>query len=302
MSQTWVVRAGNGNELIEPFKHRSIVAIGWEDLGDLSDTDSREDIKRLYRDTHPEYSENRVNNHAGQLFRFVHRIHDGDMVLTYDNSVREYHVGYIDGSYEWRPNDGIGQYPHVRSVDWLDEPIDRDAFTTPLKNALGSPLTVFSIDEYRSEIDATVSGDRTEAIDPENDEDDYGSDLLDGVESRANERISDVIANMDPFDFEELVAAVLRAMGYTANRTSEGADHGVDIVAHPDALGFETPVIKVQVKRRQDAMGSRELRDFIGTLNENETGLYVSTGGYTRHARDERERTSASHYSIEQSS
>ncbi|PSP75802.1 restriction endonuclease [Halobacteriales archaeon QS_3_64_16] len=291
MPQTWVVRAGNGNELIDPFRQQSVVAIGWNDLGNLSHTESREDIKRLYRDSHPEYSENRMNNHVGQVFRFAHKMADGDIVLTYDNSVREYHIGYLTGSYEWRPGDGVRGYSHVRPVDWLDEPIGRDTFSTSLKNALGSPLTVFSVDDYRDEIDTVLSDEEPISADPEDNEEDEESDPLSGVESRADERISDILANMDPFDFEELVAAVLRSMGYTANRTGEGADHGVDITAHPDALGFETPVIKVQVKRRQDAMGSSEIRDFIGTLTQDETGLYVSTGGYTRHACSERERT-----------
>lgn len=90
-----------------------------------------------------------------------------------------------------------------------------------------------------------------------------------------------------PFDFEELVAATLRAMGYAAETTSEGSDYGVDIVTHPDTLGFEDPRIKVQVKRTQSSTGNEAIRRFLGTLGPSEKGLYVSTGGYTRQARQE---------------
>ena len=54
------------------------------------------------------------------------------------------------------------------------------------------------------------------------------------VESTAQELISDIISQIDPFDFEELVAAVLRAMGYAANTTADGEDNGVDVIAHSD--------------------------------------------------------------------
>jgi restriction system protein len=54
---------------------------------------------------------------------------------------------------------------------------------------------------------------------------------------------------MDPFVFEELVAAVLRAMGYHAKKTQDSQDKGVEVIASPDSLEFESPYIKSQVKR-----------------------------------------------------
>ncbi|WP_337250446.1 restriction endonuclease [Haloglomus litoreum] len=99
--------------------------------------------------------------------------------------------------------------------------------------------------------------------------------------------MSDIIANIDPRDLEELVAAVLRAMDYTAQTTAKGPDYGVDVIAHPDALGFEEPQIKVQVKHTTSAVGNQALGRFLGTINEGEKGLYVSTGGYTTPARRE---------------
>jgi restriction system protein len=107
------------------------------------------------------------------------------------------------------------------------------------------------------------------------------------VESKSSELISDLIIGMDPFDFEELVAAVLRAMGYAAETTQDGSDFGVDIVAHPDELGFENPVIKVQVKRVSERTGNQDIGRFLGTFSHDENGLFVSTGGYTRPATEE---------------
>ncbi|MFT4881923.1 MAG: restriction system protein [Salinirussus sp.] len=87
-------------------------------------------------------------------------------------------------------------------------------------------------------------------------------------------------------DFEELVAAVLRATGYHAKKTPDSHDRGIDLVAHPDSVGFESPYIKAQVKRQQSKVGSPEMQQFSGALGNGERGLFVSTGGYTSGAKD----------------
>jgi uncharacterized protein with gpF-like domain len=55
---------------------------------------------------------------------------------------------------------------------------------------------------------------------------------------------------MPPYEFQELVADLLRAMGYhVAWIADAGKDGGIDIVAYNDPLGTRLPRIKVQVKR-----------------------------------------------------
>lgn len=288
-NRAWMVRAGNDNELIDEFIENSWLAIGWADIGDLSNADSREEVKDRYYQTY-DHSVSRAGVNAGQIHRFSNVMAEGDLVLTYDKSAREYHVGTVSSEYRWKPSGYPDGYPHVRDVEW-DKVIDRDDFSTPVKNTLGSVLTIFSLDERREAIDRVLYGEESEEDDSDEEEDvpAYHED----VEATAEDLISDIIANIDPFDFEELVAALLRAMDYSTKLTSDGADYGVDIIAHPDALGFEEPLVKVQVKHRESKMGSSDIRDFIGTLDSGEMGLYVSSGGYTSSAHDEVERTSS---------
>ncbi|WP_230198569.1 restriction endonuclease [Halopiger goleimassiliensis] len=75
-------------------------------------------------------------------------------------------------------------------------------------------------------------------------------------------------------------------MRYHAKKTQDSQDHGIDVVAHPDSLGFEEPYIKVQVKRQQSKVGSPDMRAFMGTLGNGERDLFVSTGSYTSEAQD----------------
>lgn len=63
-----------------------------------------------------------------------------------------------------------------------------------------------------------------------------------------------------------------------------GKDGGIDIVAHTDPLGTSPPRIKVQVKRQAQRVDRGGLASFIAVVNDDEVGIYVATGGFTKDA------------------
>lgn len=92
---------------------------------------------------------------------------------------------------------------------------------------------------------------------------------------------------MDPYEVQRLVADLLKAMGYYPSWVAPpGKDAGIDIVAHPDPLGTRSPRIKVQVKRQQQRISREGLSAFLAQLGEEDVGLFVCVGGYTRDADD----------------
>jgi restriction system protein len=100
--------------------------------------------------------------------------------------------------------------------------------------------------------------------------------------------IENHLHNMSPYDFQDLVAALLRALGYYVAWVSPpGKDGGVDILAWPDPLGTKPPRIKVQVKRYVSAVNVDGLRSFMALLGEDDVGIFVAAGGFTKDARDE---------------
>lgn len=94
------------------------------------------------------------------------------------------------------------------------------------------------------------------------------------------------VAGLGPYDFQFLVAALLRGMGYhTPFIAPQGPDGGIDIIAYRDALGSSGPRIKAQVKHRADKVGVREVRELASLLNKDgDVGLIVSSGGFTSEA------------------
>jgi restriction system protein len=108
------------------------------------------------------------------------------------------------------------------------------------------------------------------------------------AEEAAWTHISAHLASMDPYDFQGLVAALLRAMGYHVAWVSPpGPDRGIDIVAYTDPLGATGPRIKVQVKRRADKIAVDGVRAFLAVLGTHDVGLFISTGGFTSDAERE---------------
>jgi restriction system protein len=114
---------------------------------------------------------------------------------------------------------------------------------------------------------------------------------LEEAEESAWSEIEEHLTKMNPYDFQSLVAGLLRGMGYHISWISPpGPDKGIDVIAHTDPLGIQGPRIKVQVKRRTEKTTIDGMRSLLALLGESDVGLFVSTGGFTRDAEDEARR------------
>lgn len=288
----WMVRAEVQGRYFEEFKTNSIVAIGWVDVGDLSSLKTREDFSRAVTKAYPDFKPGKIINSAGQLHRFVREIKVNDRVLTYDPSERVYLVGTIVKEYEYLPSI-LADDPNVRRVKW-EGVVSRDSLSIPTRNTLGSILTLFLLSPDASkEIEEKLSAALTDILKPiqfEETEMLQVDDLYKDIQIKAFEFIKDKVSRLDWDEMQELVAGLLRAMGYKTRISPSGPDRGKDIVASPDGLGFEDPRIIVEVKHRGQAMGSQDVRSFLGGRHEGDRGLYVSTGGFSKDARYEAER------------
>ena len=108
------------------------------------------------------------------------------------------------------------------------------------------------------------------------------------AEEQAWFEIDQYLRGMKPYDFQELVASLLRAMGYHVSWVAPpGKDGGIDVLAWTDPLGTRPPRIKVQVKRQGQAVSADGLRSFMALLGDDDVGIFVSIGGFTKDAAEE---------------
>lgn len=167
---------------------------------------------------------------------------------------------------------------------WVITDAGRTAFTKYLdperflRTALG---------EYRAWKKAQPSADPEEELE-EGEPETAAGVTLEQAEEQAWSEIERYLSAMPPYDFQNLVAALLGAMGYHVGWIAQpGKDGGVDILAFNDPLGTTLPRMKVQVKRQQHKVAVDGLRAFMALLGTDDVGIFVNTGGFTRDAIDE---------------
>ena len=289
----WMIRSGRGGDNLEVFLRENLVGFGDAEIGVVAPSVTKDDLLRLYAQHYPHEKANSRASWASQLLRLITEVKVGDPVVTFDREQRRYIVGKISGEYRFE-GAKEGHPAHVRPASWSQE-VSRESLSAATRNTLGSVLTVFRVNpEAAKDVLANVRPlgqtpvpERAPTVVP----DAEGFLVLteDTIE-RANEFIEDVIDGLDWEDMQELVAGLLRAMGYRTTVAPRGPDRGVDIFASPDGLGLEEPRIFVEVKHRAAQMGSKEIRSFVGGRRKGDKCLYVSSAGFSKDAYYEAER------------
>ncbi|WP_299942534.1 restriction endonuclease [uncultured Microbulbifer sp.] len=289
MTNAWMVRAGRGGIYSEDFEEKGVAAFGSSQLGDFTQYTSTERLRAEYIKVYGNDKPAATANVVAMILKFRDQIAAGDYIVSYNPETRNYLLGVDQGEYQYQPGT-VGDYPNLRRVEWLGK-VSRDQLPQKAKNSLGSTLTLFSLNQETIEAFLTIFEGRTVTPSEEEVAETETTQLKDETVAQSHELIKDKVAALLPEDMEELVAAILRAMGFNAKVSPKGPDRGVDVIASPDGLGLTQPRIKAEVKHRDGAMGAPAIRGFIGTLREGDSGLFVSTGGFSREARYEADRS-----------
>ena len=108
------------------------------------------------------------------------------------------------------------------------------------------------------------------------------------------DELLDRLKNIEPDAFERLTQRLLREAGFrnvkVLGRSGDGGIDGVGVY-RVSLVSFPT---YFQCKRYQGAVPAKEVRDFRGALaGRGEKGLLITTGTFTRGARDEANRDGA---------
>ena len=141
MARVWTVRGGRFGEREQEALDEGLVVIGWDDLGSLSRATSVEEIAVLLNDAYPDDSAGTIDNWAHQLWRFLTVMQVGDLVVMPRKFQPVVAIGRITGDYEYVA-DAATQWRHTRSVEWLNQAVERTAFGGDLRDSMGSQLTV----------------------------------------------------------------------------------------------------------------------------------------------------------------
>ncbi len=278
---TWGIHAGRTGDADTFFLKKSCVAIGWPEIGNLSALPAdREAFKAAVAKGYPNKKPGAIPNNAGQLIRFVHEMKPGDLVVYPSKRDRQVHIGRVEGEYRYDPKSEPA-YPNVRSVKWL-RAVPRSQFTQGALYEIGSAMSLFLVKNYAEEFRAAAEG---KAAPPPVKEDETVALVSEDIEENTRDFVIKRLAQeFKGHPFAEFVAHLLNSMGYRTRVSAEGPDGGIDIVAHKDELGFEPPIVKVQVKSTEGSIGDPIVSALYGKVGADEFGLLVTLGSFTSQA------------------
>lgn len=158
----WKVEAGKRGEQESQILEQNVVAIGWNDLGDLSNVKSHEELNKLFMETYPEKKPKTVANQAGQIWAFKARIQPNDWVAVPLKSRAAIAVGVVQSDYEYRRD--LGEIiHHTRRVRWVRTDIPRTSFDQDLLYPLGPLMAVCQItrNDAENRVHKIVEGNAT---------------------------------------------------------------------------------------------------------------------------------------------
>lgn len=140
---------------IDPVADAS-VRIGWDDTGDLSTVArSREAFKERLAETMPEIEQKAIAGSAGTLYRFVHEIKVGDVIVCPNRSKRTLNIGRVSGEYEFHADAPI--HRHWRPVEWVRVDVPRDELSVAAQNEIRALITLFKIITGREEVEQLIA-------------------------------------------------------------------------------------------------------------------------------------------------
>jgi restriction system protein len=292
----WLVRAGRAGEWEQDALQKGLAIIGGSRLGDLSGIKTREELSALLESKYPGSAKNRISNLTSQIWAFLRRIQQGDLVVLPSKFHATIAIGKVTGPYMYR-TDLSPEIRHTRSVQWLRTDVPRTAFQQDLLYSFGAFMTVCEISRNNAEERVKAVLARKEDVMLKEEERETvatqtGQEIIppQDLERTAYDQIQEAInRHFKGHDLAMLVDAILQAEGYVTRRSPPGPDGGTDILAGRGPFGFDSPRICVQVKSANSALDVKELRELKGVANSfsADQGLLVSWGGFNRALLDE---------------
>ena len=112
--QYWLYAPGENARNWTEFYNEKIVALGWDEIGDLTQYTSRDQIKKALVDAYG--GEGSKKNDVSANDDFVNKIKIGDVIIAKKGRGELLGYGIVNSGYTFDKN--RSEYQHIRKVDW----------------------------------------------------------------------------------------------------------------------------------------------------------------------------------------
>ena len=111
----WIYSPGEGSSMWDEFYNEGIMAIGWGEIGDLRDFDSKDAMKEKMKATFDEKLSYKNSAHA--TWQFVNEMKVGDIIFVKKGMRQLVGRGVVTSEYEY-DEERLDEYKNTRQVNW----------------------------------------------------------------------------------------------------------------------------------------------------------------------------------------
>ena len=146
----WIYSPGRGASEWPEFSAAGIMAIGWDELGDLAQYPDREAIRQALD---VDNSGDPMSNNVLALWQFQHEMAEGDIVYAKRGRDEIVGRGVVRSAARFEPD--RASYHHVRSVEWTHVGV----WTHPRKAVMKTLTDITADRDYVEDLQSVVVGD-----------------------------------------------------------------------------------------------------------------------------------------------
>ena len=110
----WLYAPGEGASMWDDFYSRGVMGLGWHELGNLADYETKEDVRLRLKEIRGGGSSQKNAAHA--VWQFAHDVKPGDIVFAKQGRAKILGRGIVTGGYAYDAENG--DYPNLREVTW----------------------------------------------------------------------------------------------------------------------------------------------------------------------------------------
>lgn len=110
----WLYAPGEKASKWDEFYKKGIMGLGWDEISDLREFDSRDEIKAKLKEIHGEASAE-INSSLA-LWEFANLMKPGDIIFVKKGMFKILGRGVVDSEYYYDSSEK--EYPHIRKVKW----------------------------------------------------------------------------------------------------------------------------------------------------------------------------------------
>ena len=152
----WLYAAGDGSVNWESDYEEGIMAIGWQDMGDLMAYGSKEEMRRKMKELYGDNGSYKNQVHA--TWQFANELKPGDVVFVKKGRKQILGRGVVEGEYVHDPD--RGHYCNIRAVRWTD----KGEWEHPEQNVIKTLTDITPYSDYVKKLQGIIYGDKPEDV------------------------------------------------------------------------------------------------------------------------------------------